>query len=138
MGWVDAECHVCARDRRLQLYAAPFAPVSIAWKCDECAGIASLDEVALLLGMAQRHFERRQRYLVPTLLLPVLIDGEVVPVARALLSEPVPKALANYTWTRPAGRRMEQLLAARVPLDVIDRNEIAALGRAGLDRRRGA
>jgi hypothetical protein len=129
----EARCHVCHEAAPLQLYAAPFAPTSIAWKCRGCVGIASFEEVSLLLGMAQRHFGRRAHRLVQTLLLAVRHEGEIVPVFRALLADPPPAQLRSVAWTRQAAQWMEGLPEGTSP----DPEEIIELCRAALPASRG-
>ena len=129
----ETRCHVCHEVRPLQLYAAPFAPTSIAWKCRGCEEITSFEEVALLLGMAQRHFDRRTHRLVQTLLLAVRHEGEIVPVFRALLADPPPPQLRSFAWTHQAAQRMEELPEGTHP----DPEEIIEICRAALPTSRG-
>lgn len=125
-------CDVCDAARDTTLVAAPFAPVSIAWKCASCDGLTSTTEVALLLGAAQRHFDRRQRYLVATLTLPMLLDHTVVPAARILALDSPPDMLATFTWVRRAAHRVDEVLTATADARAIDADEIAAMCRTDL------
>jgi hypothetical protein len=126
---VQGRCQVCGEDGEAHVIAVPFAPMSLARKCEACGGTATLLEIDLLLGMAARRFERRLPTLLPTLALPVRIGDTTRECYRILLTDPLPRVLEHARWARPAAQRLADHLATGAPIDL---GELAAACRAEL------
>jgi hypothetical protein len=126
---VRGRCQVCGVETDVAVVSMPFAPVSLLRKCDGCRGTVTLEEVAILFGVAARRFDQRRRTLLPTLTLPVRLGDATVECFRIVLSDPLDRELEHARWTRPAARALADHVDEGTPIDL---EEVVEACRAAL------